>query len=53
MSFQRRHFEFIASTIKDMPDRPAAELACEAFSRELRRTNERFDESKFRKACGF
>lgn len=48
---QRRHFEFIAATVKGMaPDLRNAAAA--AFADELRRTNPQFDRARFIAACG-
>jgi hypothetical protein len=56
----RQHFQFIADTIieqrRDSECDPAQLDAVNAiarrFARELHRTNSRFDEAKFLKACG-
>ena len=51
-----KHFEFIAATIKAMPDHApslrAQKLSCaNAFAVALARTNPRFDTGRFLKAC--
>lgn len=53
MTMQRRHFEFIADTVRDLglqPDIRAA-VAME-FALKLNRTNANFDRARFLKACG-
>ena len=52
----RQHFQFIADTLKEArgvdADNPALDRIARRFGRELHRTNSRFDEEKFLKACG-
>ena len=48
---QRRHFELIARTIRDIPD-PEAKHAAKAFLAALRPTNAGFKPDRFSEACG-
>jgi hypothetical protein len=54
---EHRHFAFIAATIKGMPDHAPslraqkASCAC-AFAAACAKTNPRFDQARFLKACG-
>lgn len=52
MTMQRRHFEMIAETIKDLrrepaADQPTIEMVAREFARALARTNPRFDTERF------
>lgn len=46
----RRHFDFIAHVIRDLPVDDKGFVA-EAFAIALRQTNPRFDKVRFLKAC--
>jgi hypothetical protein len=52
MTMQRRHFEFIASVIREMADKASGEVAAHEFARACAMTNPDFDKSRFLKACG-
>jgi hypothetical protein len=52
VQFQRRHFEFIAKTIKSLPDHSARVLAALAFIEALPSTNWQFKPDRFAEACG-
>lgn len=49
---QKRHFEFIAATIRNMADSASAEVAAHEFARALGKTNPGFKPELFLKACG-
>lgn len=58
MTMQRRHYEFIASVIKDLQYGPAylspsdRKDVARTFAGALSRTNAQFNPSRFLKACG-
>jgi hypothetical protein len=51
MAMTRKHFEMIAAVVREHGGDQRAELA-EAFARELRAENGRFDTDRFRRECG-
>lgn len=51
--FERRHFKFLAETLRTIADPTARRLATDHFCRELHSTNPNFDEDRFAKAAGW
>lgn len=55
-AMSRKHFAFIAATIKEMAENTTyadcAPVVARHFARRLRATNATFKESKFLEACG-
>lgn len=51
MSMSRKHFEMIATVVRENGGDQRAALA-DAFARELRAENSRFDRDRFIAACG-
>jgi hypothetical protein len=48
----RKHFRIVATEIAALPDRKAAACVADSMARMFRAANPRFDESRFRSACG-
>lgn len=51
LQMQRRHFERIAATVRELPDNPTRDEVAAAFVRALKPTNPKFEADRFREAC--
>ena len=53
VNFQRRHYQFIADTIKflNLPEDTIKQIA-EEFTKALKGTNPNFQKTRFMEACG-
>ena len=51
VKYTRRHFQDIASLIREVP-KTRRKAECEKYCRLFKKDNPRFDEAKFKKACG-
>ena len=54
MTMQRKHFELIAETVRDMPNANTTERRniAQWFADKLASTNPNFDRARFLRACG-